>query len=334
MVNFSFIEYINTLNPFIKMKMNLKGTAAFALLAISIMSYGVNPSVFADDHNIAPLVATAELPSYGNGDRVNIDGSIRDFDSNLHSGQAVTVIVKSPDNNLVSIGQIIPNSDGSFTHSFVAGGPLWSSGGDYIVEFRFGSVSGESVVVYTGGSFTPPTQPEPQPEPEPEPQPEPEPEPQQPVCGAGTELVDGVCQVKKSEVPDEEPDEGGSCLIATAAYGTELAPQVQFLREVRDNTVLSTSSGTAFMTGFNTLYYSFAPTVADWERENPVFQEVVRAVITPMISTLSIMSLAENGSELEVLGLGISVIALNLGMYIAAPAFVGFKVHKHIKSRN
>ena len=140
--------------------------------------------------------------------------------------------------------------------------------------------------------------------------------------------------MKKSEVPDEEPDEGGSCLIATAAYGTELAPQVQFLREVRDNTVLSTSSGTAFMTGFNTLYYSFAPTVADWERENPVFQEVVRAVITPMISTLSIMSLAENGSELEVLGLGISVIALNLGMYIAAPAFVGFKVHKHIKSRN
>ena len=350
MVNFSFIEYINTLNPFIKMKMNLKGTAAFALLAISIMSYGVNPSVFADEHNIAPLVATAELPSYGNGDRVNIDGSIRDFDSSLHSGQAVTVIVKSPDNNLVSIGQIVPNSDGSFTHSFVAGGPLWSAGGDYIVEFRFGSVSGESVVVYTGGSFTPPTQPEPEPEPQPEPEPEPqpepepepqpepepepEPEPQQPVCGAGTELVDGVCQVKKSEVPDEEPDEGGSCLIATAAYGTELAPQVQFLREVRDNTVLSTSSGTAFMTGFNTLYYSFAPTVADWERENPVFQEAVRAVITPMISTLSIMSLAENGSELEVLGLGISVIALNLGMYIAAPAFVGFKVHKHIKSRN
>jgi hypothetical protein len=87
------------------------------------------------------------------------------------------------------------------------------------------------------------------------------------------------------------------------------------------------------MSGFNTIYYSFAPTVADWERENPMFQEAVRAFITPMLSTLSIMSLADNGSEVEVLGLGISVIALNLGMYIAAPALIGFKVHKHLKSR-
>jgi len=45
------------------------------------------------------------------------------------------------------------------------------------------------------------------------------------------------------------------------------------------------------------------------------------------------MTLADSGSESEVLGLGISVIVLNLGMYIAAPALVGFKAHKHFKSR-
>ena len=45
------------------------------------------------------------------------------------------------------------------------------------------------------------------------------------------------------------------------------------------------------------------------------------------------MTLADSGSESEVLGLGLSVIALNLGMYIAAPALIGFKIHKHIKSR-
>ena len=128
-------------------------------------------------------------------------------------------------------------------------------------------------------------------------------------------------------------ENGGGCLIATAAYGTELAPQVQFLREIRDNTLFSTSSGISFMSGFNTVYYSFAPTVADWERENPMFKELVKITITPMLSTLSIMSLANEGSEFEVLGLGISVIALNLGMYIAAPALIGFKVNKHIKSR-
>ncbi len=87
------------------------------------------------------------------------------------------------------------------------------------------------------------------------------------------------------------------------------------------------------MTGFNQLYYSFSPIIADMERENPIFQETVRAFITPMISTLSIMTLAEDGNDVEVLGLGISVIALNLGMYIAAPAAVGFTIHKQIKSR-
>ena len=127
--------------------------------------------------------------------------------------------------------------------------------------------------------------------------------------------------------------EGGGCLIATAAYGSEMAPQVQFLREIRDNTVMSTSSGAAFMAGFNQLYYSFSPTIANMERENPMFQQAVRAFITPMISTLSIMTLADNGSEAEVTGLGISVIALNLGMYIAAPAAVGFASWRYVKSR-
>ena len=147
-------------------------------------------------------------------------------------------------------------------------------------------------------------------------------------------IIGEVAVEKSSEGIQEINEKGGGCLIATAAYGTEMAPQVQFLREIRDNTVLSTSSGAAFMTGFNQLYYSFSPTIADLERENPMFQEAVRAFITPMISTLSIMTLAEGGSDVEVLGLGISVIVLNLGMYVTAPAMIGFKVHRHIKSRN
>ena len=136
------------------------------------------------------------------------------------------------------------------------------------------------------------------------------------------------------EQPEPEPDDNrNGCLIATAAYGTELAPQVQMLREIRDNTLLSTASGSSFMTGFNQMYYAFSPAVADLERENPAFREVVRAAITPLISTLSIMSLADPGSEEQVLGLGISVIALNLAMYIAAPALVVVGTRRYIKSR-
>ena len=126
---------------------------------------------------------------------------------------------------------------------------------------------------------------------------------------------------------ESKPTEGGGCLIATAAFGTEMSPQVQLLREVRDNMVLSTIAGTSFMTGFNQMYYSFSPTIADMERENLIFKESVRLFITPMMSTLSIMNLAEEGSENQVISLGILVIALNLTMYVAAPA-IAVKVVK------
>ena len=70
---------------------------------------------------------------------------------------------------------------------------------------------------------------------------------------------------------------------------------------------------------FNDVYYTFSPTIADMERENPLFKEAVKLAITPMISHWQLMENAE--SESEVLGLGLSVIALNLGMYIGLPAF-------------
>ena len=112
------------------------------------------------------------------------------------------------------------------------------------------------------------------------------------------------CISNSSSVPIPE---GGGCLIATATYGSELAPQVQQLRELRDNQLLNTESGTAFMGTFNDIYYTFSPTIADYERENPYFKEAVKIVITPMISSLSLMENAE--SESEVLSIGISVIA-------------------------
>jgi len=118
---------------------------------------------------------------------------------------------------------------------------------------------------------------------------------------------------------------GGGCLIATATYGSEMATQVQQLREIRDNQLLNTVAGTGFIKSFNHIYYSFSPYIADYERENPTFREAVKLFITPMISSLSIMSMAESDSE--VLGLGISLILLNVVMYVGIPvvAIIGIK---------
>jgi len=147
-------------------------------------------------------------------------------------------------------------------------------------------------------------------------------EPEFGECGEGTDLVDGMCMIV-------ENSNGGGCLIATATYGSEMAPQVQLLREIRDNQLMNTDSGVSFMTGFNQLYYSFSPTIADLERENPAFKEAVKLGITPLLSSLSIMEYAESDSE--VLGYGIGVILMNIGMYFVAPVIVILKAKKYIR---
>jgi hypothetical protein len=132
------------------------------------------------------------------------------------------------------------------------------------------------------------------------------------------------------DIKIKEVKEGGGCLIATAAFGSEMAPQVQFLRELRDNTVLQTESGTSFMAGFNQFYYSFSPAIADYERENPAFKEAVKLTLTPLLSSLTLLQYADIDSESEMLGYGISIILLNIGMYFVAPAVLIMKVKKRI----
>jgi len=122
--------------------------------------------------------------------------------------------------------------------------------------------------------------------------------------------------------------EGGGCLIATATFGSEMAPQVQFLRELRDNTVLQTESGSMFMTGFNQFYYSFSPVIADYERENPVFKETVKLALTPLLTSLTLLQYADIDSESEMLGYGIGIILLNIGIYFGVPAVFVMKFRK------
>jgi peptidyl-prolyl cis-trans isomerase B (cyclophilin B) len=125
-----------------------------------------------------------------------------------------------------------------------------------------------------------------------------------------------------NERQEEYDKEQGGCLIATAAFGSEMAPQVQLLREIRDNTVLQTQSGVLFMTGFNQFYYSFSPAIADYERENPMFKEAVKVTLTPLLTSLTLFNYVDINTEQEMLGYGIGVILLNIGMYFVAPAAV------------
>ncbi len=144
------------------------------------------------------------------------------------------------------------------------------------------------------------------------------------------EDVDKVNEPENKEITtvEEKSQSGGGCLIATAAFGSELAPQVQQLRELRDNKLLQTKSGSDFMITFNNFYYLFSPDIADMERQHPLFKETIKIGITPLLLSLSLLNNVEMNSEIEVLGYGSSIILLNLGMYFVAPTLIVVRLSK------
>ncbi len=292
-----------------------------AVLTLSLLSYGISDVAYAA---LEPISVTTE-EFYAEGNIITISGHVKDFDtSDDQRSMDVTIVITSPNGNIVRVDQVSPTSDGDYSASFKAGG-MMKDVGDYTVKVKWGPQANQTTFEYGGSSGAPAPvaepelEAEPEPEAEPEAEPEPEPESTQPVCGPGTVLKNNVCVA-------EQQQGGGGCLIATAAFGSEMAPQVQFLREIRDNTVLQTQSGSTFMTGFNQFYYSFSPVIADYERENSAFKETVKIAITPMLTSLAILNYVDIDSEEEMLGYGIGIILLNIGMYFIAPAVIIFKI--------
>lgn len=385
-VNFSFIEYINTLRCCTSLEMSVAGRPIVVFLSLIALSLGF-ATAYGQlvDSSIPPLAIKTELPLYDQGDTVTFSGKIKTLDVNNSIDVTIRMIgplVNGTSSQIVKVDQIKPQLDGSFEGYFIVSGPLWQKKGDYKIIVNYGPQKAETTFFYNGGDGstgidTPPPPPPPKcgpgevlknnvcvPFEAQKPQcgtgtvydaasgtcivappvecppgqvlvggqciDEPPEETKTPTCGPGTIAKDGIC------VPDTTKTggkEGGGCLIATAAFGSELAPQVQLLREVRDNVLFSTHSGTTFMTAFNGAYYAFSPTVADWERNNPMFKELVKTAITPMLSTLSILNYVDIDSESEVLGYGIGIILLNIGMYFVVPAIVIVKAKSIIQRR-
>ncbi len=108
----------------------------------------------------------------------------------------------------------------------------------------------------------------------------------------GGEVVEKGSEVLQQAGDVLQKGGGGGCLIATAAFGSELTPQVQFLRNFRDHRILSTLAGSSFMNAFNAWYYSFSPYVANYEREQPWLQQTIKTALYPL---LGILHLSEIG---------------------------------------
>lgn len=124
----------------------------------------------------------------------------------------------------------------------------------------------------------------------------------------------------------------GQCIIATTTYGSELSPEVQFLRGFRDNRVLSTIAGAEFMKAFNAWYYSFSPQVATWIYDNPVTKEPMKILLAPLLGTLHLSEITYStfgfAPELAVTTSGI-VASLLIGLIYVGPivTFAHKKIH-------
>jgi len=305
--------------------MKLWGKCLFTILSLSLLSYGISGVAYAA---IEPISVTTDKDWYADGAIITISGFVKDFDAaDPMKSYDVSILIFAPNGNLATVAQIPPDSDGNYSTTVKAAGMI-NAEGDYDVKVKWGAQSNQTIFAFGGSTGASPAESGEQETstietideaPDEEPDEEPEPIMTEPVCGPGTVLKNNVCVA-------EQQKKGGGCLIATAAFGSEMAPQVQFLREIRDNTVLQTESGSAFMTEFNQFYYSFSPVIADYERENIAFKEAVKIAITPMLTSLAILNYVDIDSEEEMLGYGIGIILLNIGMYFVAPAVVIFKI--------
>ena len=72
---------------------------------------------------------------------------------------------------------------------------------------------------------------------------------------------------------------GGPCFIATAAYGTPMAADIDVLRAIRDTYLLNNAVGTAFVD----MYYHVSPAIADAVAASPVLAGIVRALLVPVV---------------------------------------------------
>jgi len=90
--------------------------------------------------------------------------------------------------------------------------------------------------------------------------------------------VEGTTLQFTTDTPSTPPPFGG-CFIATAAYGTPAAEQIDVLREFRDSVLLENIAGSQFVA----LYYQLSPPVADFISGNSFLRTLVRELLVDPI---------------------------------------------------
>ena len=127
------------------------------------------------------------------------------------------------------------------------------------------------------------------------------------------------------------------CLIATATYGSELSPEVQLLRNFRDNSIQRTKAGSSFMLVFNTWYYTFSPYVASYLASHGASRIALKGILYPIIGVLflasSLFAATSKYPELAVLLSGLLASSLIGALYLGLPLTLMKSKHRSGRQR-
>jgi peptide/nickel transport system substrate-binding protein len=152
------------------------------------------------------------------------------------------------------------------------------------------------------------------------------------INAAGESIKLDLVVLQGSNQAPAQPEQPSGCLIATAAFGSELDQHVQYLRNFREQYVLSTASGSAFMNAFNSVYYSFSPQVAEYERENAWLQNAVKVGLYPLFGILMASENAHSavGGEAGTILAGTTASSLIGAVYLVPAGIAARKVRSRI----
>jgi hypothetical protein len=233
------------------------------------------------------ITVSTDRARYTPGENVAISGAVLDNQSKPVFGAGVSIQVNDPGNNVVQVQLLSSDQSGSYSETLSL--PTNSPMGQYIVyasASKPGYSNGQSqaqfsVLIQTTSSIstltTPPTTIS--------------------TTSSATTSSDQTTSLtlntttSSSSSLSTATNNPPKCLIATATYGSEIAPEVTLLRNFRDYAVLRTSAGEGFMRVFNAFYYSFSPGVSSFITSHDLIRTEMKIILYPLIDILYVSSL-------------------------------------------
>jgi hypothetical protein len=248
--------------------------SAKVILISALCTLVLLPSVAAQ----SPLSITVSTgkPQYSPAESVSIFGAVRDNQSNPVSGATVSIQVNDPSSNTIHIQLVLSDPSGAYVDSLTLSTD--AAQGQYTIyasATKAGYSNGLSqtqfsVLTQTTTSTSTTSEPS--------------------TTSTTATTPSALSSTTSSSFTQTNPP--SQCLIATATYGSELAPEVLLLRNFRDLDVLQTTAGSNFMKVFNTFYYSFSPAVASFIASHSAVRAGMKVALYPLIGVLYASSLA------------------------------------------